>query len=55
MIKFSSSVGRVGEQGERSPKPGKFAKDVEQPAPQPAVSPDSNGKFKFLLIVLKFY
>ena len=37
-----------------TPKPGKFAKDGELPAPQPAVSLDSNGKFKILLIFLNF-
>ena len=36
--------------GNVPPKPGQFAKDGEQPAPQPAVSLDSNRKFKFLLI-----
>ena len=38
-----------GTGGTFSPKPGKFAKDEEQPAPQSAVSQDSNGKFKFFV------
>ena len=51
-IQVSSGIAR-GEQEERSPKPGKFAKDGEQPAPQPAVNLESNKNFKFLLTFLK--
>ena len=45
------------DRGNVPPKPGKFANDKEQSALQPAVSLDSNAKFKFLLIfkiLLKF-
>ena len=38
-----------GDRGNVPPKPGKFVKDGEQPAPQPAVNLESNKKFKFLL------
>ena len=55
-IEVSSGIARGNR--ENAPKPEKFAKDGEQPAPQPAVSLDSNKKFKFLLnffkILLKF-
>ena len=54
-IQVSSNVARGGGRGNVPPKPGKLAKDEEQPAPQPAVSLESNGKFKFLLIFKKFY
>ena len=50
-----ASPGGKGDRGNVPPKPGKFAKDGEQPAPQPAVSLESNKKFKFLLILQKFY
>ena len=49
-IQVSSCVARWGTGGPSSPQPEKFAKDGEQPAPQPVVSLDSNGKFKFVLI-----
>ena len=45
--------------GNVPPKPGKFAKDGKQFAPQPAVSLESNKKLKifvnFLKLLLKFF
>ena len=42
-----------GGRGNVPPKPGKFAKDGKQFAPQPAVSLESNKILKFLLILKK--
>ena len=52
---ISKSQGRRQRERSLSPKPGKFAIDVEHTTPQPAVNLDSKRKFKFLLIVFKFY
>ena len=50
----ASPGGGGGGRGNVPPKPGKFAKDGKQFAPQPAVSLKSNKKLKFLLMFKNF-
>ena len=53
-ILLNSGVARGNKGNSPPPKPGKFAKDEEQPTPQPAMRIDSSRKFKFSLNFSKY-